>query len=77
MRQAPFTLALICVLALAAAGCGSARSAPDLAVATAPAVDPTPETLIPAGEFAMGVEGEGSSSPPPGVLEFQRQPAQF
>lgn len=64
MRQAPFTLALICVLALTAAGCGSTRSAPGLPVATAPAVEPTPEILIPAGEFVMGIEGEGSTSPP-------------
>jgi sulfatase modifying factor 1 len=52
---------LVFALALAAAGCGGAGMARPDRPAAPP--DPTPEILIPAGEFVMGIEGEGSSSP--------------
>ncbi len=61
------TIAFVLVLALAAAGCGGARTAPGLPEAAVPVVEPTPEILIPGGEFVMGIEGEGRSSPPHAV----------
>jgi len=51
---------LIIVLALAAAGCGGARKTETPAAPPAP----TPESLIPAGEFVMGAEDARSASPP-------------